>query len=783
METLENKPYTFWELLNKVGIKIPIIQRDYAQGRNTNNVKRIRENFLNTLYKTLEEEEKQLDLDFVYGSVKDNYLIPLDGQQRLTTLFLLHYFLALKENKLNDSIKKTLKKFTYETRISSREFIKQLIEKNINLDERRISEIIKDQTWFFSEWENDPTITSMLNMLDSIQEKFKNTENFFEKLINKKIITFSFLNLKEFKLTDELYVKMNARGKPLTEFENFKSKFEECINKADELEKKEKIKAKLDNKWLDFFWNKTIEDLKEKKQSNNYSLSSETDKKFYNFFYNITFIFYLETLKNEEELKLNNKEFSTIKEFIDNISIFDFYQEVYKNPQKIKEIEKILDNLKEIEKKLTDKNEKEIFKRIISTKNIGQNEIAKFYSVVLGIIYELNSQEFNRWLRVTFNLINNQLIQSPKDLIKAIQVLRNLIIKSNKDIYNYIDKSPENIEYFSEIQRKEESLKAPLIKDLSCEDEFIKAENNWYLKGQIGFLINFATKNNNFNLNEFKKYRDKFSILWDFVKEKNKENHILLYQSLLTKGNYLPKTGSNHTFCSFNTSIRERSENWQKVFNSEKKEYIKKLLDDINENDIKHSLIQIKNNWLKNKSYNNFDFEGNFENIFIFTLVSNKKNIIYCENLQIRYYENGKEVYLLKKYQMNGNHAELYTYNFYTKIDYFKNNNWKYHKTDSWGENPCIYNTFKLDNENDEFKINILWNNKKGKFFIEILNEKEKNIENIYEKLKNYFEKKNKGTYGYPVLKSIRQFKLDEENELIEFIEHIVNPEKTSPSD
>lgn len=453
METLENKPYTFWELLNKVGIKIPIIQRDYAQGRNTNNVKRIRENFLNTLYKTL-EEEKQLDLDFVYGSVKDNYLIPLDGQQRLTTLFLLHYFLALKENKLNDNIKEILKKFTYETRISSREFIKQLIEKNINLDERKISEIIKDQTWFFSEWENDPTITSMLNMLDSIQEKFKNTENFFEKLINKRIITFSFLNLKEFKLTDELYVKMNARGKPLTEFENFKSKFEECINKANELKEREKIKAKFDNEWLDFFWNKTIEELEEKKQPNSYSLSSETDKKFYNFFYNITFIFYLETLKNEEKLKLNNREFSTIKEFIDNISIFDFYQEVYKNPEKIKEIEKILDNLEKIEKKLNSKNDKEIFKKIISTKNIGQNEIAKFYSVVLDIIYELNSQEFNRWVRVTFNLINNQLIQSSKDLIKAIQALRNLITKSSKDIYDYIAKSSENIEYFSEIQKK-----------------------------------------------------------------------------------------------------------------------------------------------------------------------------------------------------------------------------------------------------------------------------------------------------------------------------------------
>ena len=33
MAKLENKKYSFWEILQKVGIKIPIIQRDYAQGR------------------------------------------------------------------------------------------------------------------------------------------------------------------------------------------------------------------------------------------------------------------------------------------------------------------------------------------------------------------------------------------------------------------------------------------------------------------------------------------------------------------------------------------------------------------------------------------------------------------------------------------------------------------------------------------------------------------------------------------------------------------------------
>ena len=140
---LENKQYYFLELLEKVGIKIPIIQRDYVQGRE--NAKSIRENFLKNLFDVI-SKNKSLNLDFIYGTIKDNYLIPLDGQQRLTTIFLLHYYLALKEKKLDDNLKNKLKKFTYETRISSREFCKLLIENNITSNDKNISQTIKNQT-------------------------------------------------------------------------------------------------------------------------------------------------------------------------------------------------------------------------------------------------------------------------------------------------------------------------------------------------------------------------------------------------------------------------------------------------------------------------------------------------------------------------------------------------------------------------------------------------------------------------------------------------------------
>ena len=86
-------------------IEIPIIQRDYAQGRETKEVNRIREQFIDVLYNALTgSKEDAVKLDFVYGNIEEGKLIPLDGQQRLTTLFLLHWYIA-KHEKIDEIYK------------------------------------------------------------------------------------------------------------------------------------------------------------------------------------------------------------------------------------------------------------------------------------------------------------------------------------------------------------------------------------------------------------------------------------------------------------------------------------------------------------------------------------------------------------------------------------------------------------------------------------------------------------------------------------------------------
>ena len=86
---------TFRRLMDKEAvIIIPKVQRDYAYGRQEEKVQSILNGMLDTMLVAVKENKQEI-FDFVYGGsyVKKNDdasgLIPLDGQQRLTTLLLI----------------------------------------------------------------------------------------------------------------------------------------------------------------------------------------------------------------------------------------------------------------------------------------------------------------------------------------------------------------------------------------------------------------------------------------------------------------------------------------------------------------------------------------------------------------------------------------------------------------------------------------------------------------------------------------------------------------------
>jgi len=753
---LENKNYSFLELLEKVGIKIPIIQRDYAQGREEE--KTVRERFVNSLFDAVSKNEP-LYLDFIYGTIKDNYLIPLDGQQRLTTLFLLHYYLALtlKEKNRLSEIKEKLRKFTYETRVSSREFCKLLVENEVKLldDKLPISKIIKNQTWFFSEWENDPTIKSMLTMLDTIQEKFKDCDNCFNNLNN---ITFSFLDLEEFQLTDELYIKMNARGKPLSEFENFKSHFVECIDKTN-LPNKENIKAKLDNEWFDIFWNLEkknlikidleIKDENEKEQEKRRKLES-IENKYLNFFKNITAFF----SKDFKEVDINKFVYNKY-----HINIIVQVLELLKNYKKYQQIiNEIRDNINIFEDFIgmdSSKKEKEYVKRM------------RFYALILYFINnDFNAKEFKQWMRVSLNIIHNTLYNTLKEFKRDRILLHKLIKLLGTNFYYKLSKS--NI---SDIKQfKEEKLKAELIsKNPKWEDEFIKAEKHWYLDGQIGFLINYSNK----IIGNFIIYRDKFIKLWNFTKNNEnksiKKNETLIHRALLSFTDYtkLTQHGDKYTFCTFGTGLREKSENWRKVFGSNIfKEFLDsiKTIDNIN---IKLKKL-INNNHFKcddwksyiinpNKDWSVLDETKHYQ-------IYKKNNIIYLNrgNVEVTSWQWRK-------------FYDLYNYYLYRLLRYDINiiENTSFDRIEPLAdiEYPCFYiDGYNI--QNHHFALDIFFEPKTNKFLIRFFDRKKKDIsQNLLEFLqRNKFEKdkyKKIREYGYWNDK----YKLCEMKELIKFLE------------
>ena len=231
-------------------IIIPNLQRDYAQGRDTTEIRRVRERFLDALYKAVTTEQK-IKLDFVYGDLSDDgTLTLLDGQQRLTTLFLLHWYAAKKGN-IPSVETAFLKKFLYDTRPDSRNFCKFLIDCEVAFNEK-LSAAIEDNASFPLSWKKDPTVSSMLVMLDAINEKFCDVENLWDKL-KGGAISFYFLSIKDMGLTDELYVTMNSRGKQLTDFEHFKAEFKSRLDEIDG-ELSERIVLKIDTDWTDLLW-------------------------------------------------------------------------------------------------------------------------------------------------------------------------------------------------------------------------------------------------------------------------------------------------------------------------------------------------------------------------------------------------------------------------------------------------------------------------------------------------------------------------------------------------
>lgn len=532
------------------GITIPIVQRDYAQGRTTAGVNRIRARFLQVLYDAL-VEGKNTTLDFIYGNVDEKgQLIPLDGQQRLTTLFLLHYYVALHENVAKEDYAFLLN-FTYETRVSSREFCERLVKFSPDFSKDNLSDQIQDEAWFLLEWESDPTVLSMLVMLDAIHEKFKETNGLWEKLMGDAI-TFYFLPLDKMGLTDELYIKMNSRGKPLTRFEHFKAELELQIKAVSENLAK-RICSKIDREWSDLLWpyrNSGTDDEQ---------ADMVTDDEFLRY---IHFVSDLISYRNDEleikdEFEIIEKHFSKGNpKAEENILLLENLFDIW---TKVSDINNFFDDYFTQTDHASDKT------KIDKQPNLFQDCCAH-YGIIIGrrpqfplgrfiLLYcfilklqhqEIEDVDFRRRLRIVNNLVNNSVNTLRSDYMKELLLQVDKII-----ISGIVEQVEDGKARFQSKQLEEEKMKLQWTNEHPDKAETLfRLEDHPYLNGYIKAI----------GLNHID-WCDRFYSLFSC-------NLHLVNKALLSIGDYFEKDAWRYHIGigDFESNKNVRNRMWQELF-------------------------------------------------------------------------------------------------------------------------------------------------------------------------------------------------------------------------
>lgn len=705
---MSGESLTFYSLFNRVDrIEIPILQRDYAQGRPEES--EVRSLFLRSLFNALTKcdtpTRQPLDLDFVYGNYESSatrvggekatskVFSVLDGQQRLTTLFLLHWYLALANGSLNQFRQQFVSasgqsRFTYKTRPGTNEFFNALVVNDLTIADVPISETIADCQWFYLSWHQDPTVRACLYMLNAIQKSFAGSEKgLFERLADgdRPYITFQFLDLHSFGLSDELYIKMNARGKPLTIFENFKAKLEQYISsytgpwpeyhlsfRKDMVDGYEYFIHKIDTDWADLFWPyRTIN-----------AEDNTFDDEFMNFF-RLTIMFHSLLDSKEQPDKLARltqalfgvagrlKELSLSK--YDELGCFSqaliirFIQIVdliYGNGLSGKNIRSYLDTNVYYA-------EEDVFKRIVSN-SANYDDKLRFFAFYSNLAKSDDLAELNNRMRVIYNLVENTITDSPMDFYRALFVIHDLsqiekpILEALKDDFQ--------LSVFLSAQILEEKIKAHLIlKSDRWHQAIVRAESHAFFNGQIGSVLNFSgvltfyRQQSHCNWSEgedsqyfcqFIRYFNALSAVFNKIAHSSAAIDYAWERAVLSKGVYCTRASSNRLNLLHSRDTRNnipRDHSWRRrlrigIESEEAKQaYVKAVLDDslFNSEDLQNSLEAICCQALK-------DGLDDWRH----SLVKHKSLYEYCTQGFI--VQDAYGTVLLRQSQRNHYHCELF---------------------------------------------------------------------------------------------------------------------------
>ena len=489
-------------------IVVPKIQRSYAQGRK--NEVYVRDTFLTDIFAHL-IEGKVMDLNFIYGAVRklENSLIfeLIDGQQRITTLFLLHWYIANRELEHDSEeyrdITNKLACFSYETRVTSSDFCQMLASFRGDVSVLCPSKVIKLSKWYFKAYDKDATVEGMLNMLDAIHEKYEILLDYNPDLAlynNLHLLQFQILSLGEFGLTEELYIKMNSRGLPLSSFDNFKAELTGYLSNipigkepvslltGDTVQFSVDFSTNLDANWINIFWSKE---------------DPEFDTKYFKFFHvYLGYKYLLEPSNPSSDMRKDStvKFFLSEENYADKYRGFNQYRSIFDlHPEYFKSISTVLTTLKEryTREILPNVNASWETKPIESFFNKTSHKVNLAFFATTEFIEAYKSFDtitYKQWMRVAWNIIENS---ETDNFFTIAGVARNLskIIRYTASCrgFNFYEAlalygEEEHARLTSKSIREEVVKAGRIAEDSEWEDIFVSVEKHLFLKGTTSFF-------------------------------------------------------------------------------------------------------------------------------------------------------------------------------------------------------------------------------------------------------------------------------------------------------
>jgi uncharacterized protein with ParB-like and HNH nuclease domain len=418
------------------------------------------------MVRELEANKSYCNVGFIYAYFDLEFpgrLMLIDGQQRMTTLFLLILAVSIKEKKQDEFrrgyFKDKFLKVDYKVRECTHDFLVNFVDHLLNGNDFTL---VLDQYWYFSEYNEDVTIQSIYNNYKVIRE-FIGLNPISLQYI-EDYVEFYYFDTNKSKQGEELYIYMNSRGESVSSGESVKAGLLKGMSDEDK-----NLWGSKWEEWQCFFW----------KNSKGYRSADAGMEEFLKW---VKIIEFLESSNGN-----NTDKGNTIKLIKESSKVTSDGLELERIEYYFKGLTNIYDN-----KEVSHFEDRWLW---------GEVSAGDYLRLIPTLIYASNyrnceEEEIHRFSRFFYNISKfENLSKIPyQSVIEIIELVNRFCDKGFKDVVKLKDLSGQ--ESYKNILTPEEVLKLSIYEkaDIGLRNEiesaFWNCEDYKTFYGRISFLFN-----------------------------------------------------------------------------------------------------------------------------------------------------------------------------------------------------------------------------------------------------------------------------------------------------